>query len=463
MYTMRSRKSLLSIFGLILSPFALGRLGALPSALVEVDKDNDAMLLATCPSHCKDAAFHGRQKQKVGGFRILYLIILHNERTLTDAVHLFRSIRDPRNTILIHVDSKVQHLIRNKTMPTLLEKEIENCPCGSQVRLDSVHNVKWSHWSMNLPTLWGLQVAVEEYANQWDVFINLSADTLPVYTPKSMAEILSQLAPYNFVTSSSCETGLLPTNVYDFPAWWHKRAHYTRDDTEPDPVFTYQTTVDGPWRNQTLATYFGSQWVILQSSFCHWLIEQLRNKNSLPSLFAEYLQSSLKLMTDETYLPTLLVHVADIAQSPLPRTDAQGRLIWPKNGTTSEIRAVRYERMDEHVPTAFGRLWTRQRYDVSNASLADKPRPWGPYFLGVYDLAAVRASGALFARKISREVDHNLLSIFPVDRKEDIPNIDWPVHEVVLSPKPDWLRLARELAIEKVDEEEDEDDSSEEL
>jgi hypothetical protein len=90
---------------------------------------------------------------------------------------------------------------------------------------------------MNLPTLWGMQVAVEEYNDQWDVFINLAGDNLSVYTADSMAVQLEQL-PYNFVTSSSCETGLLPSSVYLFPTWWHKRAHYTRQDTEPDPVFT---------------------------------------------------------------------------------------------------------------------------------------------------------------------------------------------------------------------------------
>jgi hypothetical protein len=32
---------------------------------------------------------------------------------------------------------------------------------------------------MNLPTLWGMQVAVEECNDQWDVFINLAGDNLP--------------------------------------------------------------------------------------------------------------------------------------------------------------------------------------------------------------------------------------------------------------------------------------------
>ena len=49
---------------------------------------------------------------------------------------------------------------------------------------------------MNEPTLWGLQVAVDDYAGQWDTFVNLSGDTLPVYTSDTTAELLDELSHY---------------------------------------------------------------------------------------------------------------------------------------------------------------------------------------------------------------------------------------------------------------------------
>jgi len=306
----------------------------------------------SCPARCL------KERKELTGSRIFYLVILHNERTLNDAVHLFRAIRDPRNTILIHVDAKAKHLLKNQT--TLLHQEIKSCSCGSAVRIESVHDVKWSHWSMNLPTLWGLQLAVEEYSGQWDVFINLSGDNLPVYMTNTMADTLAHL-PYNFVTSSSCETGIMPTSVYVFPSWWHKRAHYTNRDKQPDPGFEYATQ-DGKRRNQTMITHFGSQWVILQADFCAWLVQELKRQDSLPSLYQNYLIASEKLMTDETFIPTLIMHIEEFKETQ-PKVDDQHRLLW-KNGSVSDITAVRYERMDEHVPTAFGYFWTQQRYEV---------------------------------------------------------------------------------------------------
>jgi hypothetical protein len=41
---------------------------------------------------------------------------------------------------------------------------------------------------------------------------------------------------------------------------------------------------------------------------------------------------------------------------------------------------MRYERMDEHMPTAFGDFATQQRYRVPDSQEIQEPRPWGPYF-----------------------------------------------------------------------------------
>lgn len=202
--------------------------------------------------------------------RIFYLILVHNQRSMNDALHLFRAIRHPNNIIAIHVDSKAKDLLEegtttnsntNTTLPLL--KEIQDCSCGRHVHIQAVHDVQWGQWSMNLATLWGMQLTVDQYAGQWDSFINLAGDTLPVYTPTAMAETISQL-PYNFVTSRSCETGLFPTNVYYFPSFWHKRKHYTNNDSEQNAIFTYMDDEKGNViQDQQVQIHFGSQWVIL--------------------------------------------------------------------------------------------------------------------------------------------------------------------------------------------------------
>lgn len=105
------------------------------------------------------------------------------------------------------------------------------------------------------------------------------------------------------------------------------------------------------------------------------------------------------------------------------------------NGSVSSH--TRFERMDENTPTAFGDTFHDQHYDVPRSSRADVPRPWGPYYLGVYDLAKIKESGAIFMRKVSSAIDPNMLHLFPVDDKERIPHIQWP-EEVKFIEKPEW-------------------------
>ena len=372
--------------------------------------------------------------------RLAYLIAIHNERTLHDAIHLLRAIRHPNHHILIHLDVKAQELLDNSS----LLQEVHSCPCATKtlVRIESVYNVSWSHWSMNLPTLWGMQELLQ--IDEWDVFINLSGDTLPVYRPNKLANLLSSFR-YNFVTSSSCETGLLPTNVYEFPKHWHKRVHYTHHDTEPDPVFDY--TEENEKKQITMVTHFGSQWMILQRPFCQWLIQEMERPNSLPSLYSHYLQQSGKLMTDETFFATLIVHKFP---ETLPKLDANGFLLYSDttNATSSStITDVRYERMDEHVPTSSGYLPHNQRYQVppNSSHVVEPVRPWGPYFLGVYDLGNVRTSGAFFVRKVSEFIDDNMIRLLPVEHRSDIPAIYWPQSAISLSDKPNWEQKLIEL------------------
>ncbi|KAL7568027.1 hypothetical protein ACA910_004607 [Epithemia clementina (nom. ined.)] len=454
-----------------------------------------------------------------GGARICYLILVHNERTIEGALHLVRAIRDPRNLILIHVDRKVEHLLLldehkkdddddEKSNPNSTKQpnwissiwhELRECTCGSMVRIESVHSVEWGTWSMNLPTLWGLQVAVQDYGGHWDVFINLAGDSLPVYTPNTMAQYLFDVS-YNFVTSRSCATGFAPTPVTAFPPWWHKRQHYTSDDTELNFTIHYREYNDHwegtdhntlsssmplpPLQSKTVTIYFGSQWVILQASFCQWFIQQWTQypDDTLVRRLADHLQQSGKLMTDETYWATLLMHVdqfrntlpkfvaveEDIAATttvrrsqqaqrgqrqplihPQPQPQKRQYLLW-NNRTKSHITSIRFERMDEHVPavepfTGNWVFWNHPRYDVvvdrepsDDTVVVDVPRPWGPYYLGIYDLKEIRQSGALWVRKVSQHVDANLWHFLPVDQFADIPPIDWPVAGVAVTPKPNW-------------------------
>lgn len=364
--------------------------------------------------------------------RIFYLVTVHNNRTLEDAAFLFRGIRDPRNIILFHVDVKFDFQFYQASA---LRQEVEACPCGSHVEVASVHNATWSTWSMLSPTLWAMEKAVREYAGKWDVFINLSGDTLPVYKPHRIASLFGgPLAGINFITSSACETGLIPTPITAFPEKWHKRSHYSSH-----PASLEYTDADGTIHsNVTLTIYFGSQWMTLQPEWCEYLIKELERPDSLACQFRDYLIATKKLMTDETFIPTLMMH---LQPSTMPKIHQDFSLALSDDEKDQshdlEIYAIRYERMDEHVPSASGWFPTEQRYEVPASSGVEVPKPWGPYFLGVYDLLNIRDSGALYIRKVATSIDANIYAILPVDQPADIPPIGWP-NEVKLSPVPNW-------------------------
>jgi len=409
-----------------------------------------------------------------GGARLAYLITAHNARTIDDASYLFRAIRYPSTIIIVHIDNRTDEGVY---LNSTLRREIESCPCGSDVHVDRLFEPEWGEWSMNDPTHWAMDVLVSHprFRDKWDVFLNLSGDTMPVLTPDVLSELFDPdggpLAGSNYVTSSNCETGFVPTSVWQFPEKWHKRVHYVHS---PDGDYVGDTIIehvdlDGVARNTTMTTHFGSQWMALTADFVRYLVSELRREESLASMYRDDTIELARLMTDETYIATMLMNVRPYNDT-LPELLPGGNL-----ASLPSMYAMRYERMDEHYPTAFGLVPVQQRYDVPNASLCDKPRPWGPYFLGVYDLANIRRSGALFVRKVSVHLDPNIVHMLPVRSHDDLPDIQWP-DEVKISEKVDWGMLraqAREKAkakearrakmkLEKEEEDQGEEEEGEE-
>jgi hypothetical protein len=313
------------------------------------------------------------------GGRIFYLVSIHNARTLSDALYLFRAIRDAKNIVLIHIDAKFG-LEPYYNSP--LHNEIEACPCGSRVEVASVYDCKWGSWSMNLPTLWSMEKAVNDYAGKWDVFINLSGDTLPVYSKKRIAQLFGgPLRGINFVTSIACETGLVPTSILEFPKHWHKRTHYSH---QPATNLEYVDDNGVTHDDVKVDIFFGSQWVSLTPQFCEFLSRQLSRSDSLPSRFRDWLIDTEKLMADETFFTSMLMRYFPETIPKITEDFFLDTSTSSDTGVGPEVSmyAIRYERMDEHVPSSTGYFPTEQRYEVPASSGIEQPRAWGPYFLG---------------------------------------------------------------------------------
>lgn len=168
----------------------------------------------------------------------------------------------------------------------------------------------------------------------------------------------------------------------------------------------------------------------LTPSVVEFFAVSMKQPESLPMRFKDELLNRNLLMADEVFFPTIIIHHYDFKHT-LPKLSENRSLIGKR-----DMFAIRYERMDEHVPDPDQQVVTDQRYEVPESleDVIDVPRPWGPYYLGTYDLAKIKDSGALFIRKVSKELDPNLLHLLPVNHKDEIPHIEWP-NEINLSAK----------------------------
>ena len=179
----------------------------------------------------------------------------------------------------------------------------------------------------------------ERFKNKWDVFMNLSADNLPVYTPKVLSNYFSnELEGINFVTSSSCFTGLLPTGIDQFPRRWSKRLHYSVGGKWKISFKQYNGSDDD--KNQVsntieLKIYFGSQWVTLTPPVVAFIAKSMNQTESLPTKFKDELIRRKRIMADETFIPTLIAHHSDF-RATFPKLAENGSLL-----AKSDMFAVR--------------------------------------------------------------------------------------------------------------------------
>ena len=491
------------------------------ASIKDENQENDVWSKCACPAN--DLANFDDLQQPPSA-RMAYLIAVHNKRTLSDGAYLLKALMEtayPGDTtiILIHVDKRVGIDSRETTIEDTskknqflyhdspLRKYVDAClaapACTRQnnkqrdamntktpksnnhaknttiVEVHSHFAPEWSKWSMNDPTIWAMDYLTHhtKVGSSWDVFINLSGDTLPVITAQRISQLFEPssgpLGNTNFVTSYSCATGLLPTSIYHFPKGTMKRSHYFQHNIPKTLSYIDDTT--GQWKEDVeTPIYFGSQWMALTHDFVEYVIRSMDHPNGLGNVLKETLIETEVLMTDETFFATMLMNSP--YKDTVPKLNDDGTLT-----NYPSLYSLRYERMDENAPNAWGEYTSLDPlYDIPSrfgeATDGEGPaKAWGPYFLGIYDLADIRASGALFVRKVSWTVDENLVRMLPVKRNTQqeeveetlewdmLPDINWPglgvniresfVYQAVLDSKKKKEKKVGKNVVEEDEEE----------
>jgi len=460
----------------------------------EVASNDDDEMWSKCNCPAADPNYSSQDNDRPPSARIAYLISVHNRRTIHDGAHLLKALMEtshPGDTaiILIHVDKRTgiasrdsvaedadeenQFLYHDSSLKRYVDACLATSACTRNRRdgmndktISSNNNATilevhsrfspaWSKWSMNDPTLWAMDYLVHHTklnrrqqhqggspsssvssSPSWDVFINLSGDTLPVVTASRISQLFEPsqgpLGNTNFVTSASCVTGLVPTSIYDFPEHTMKRAHYFQRHIPKTLSHVDSTT--GEWKKDVeTPIYFGSQWMALTHDFTEYVIRSLDHPNGLGAVLKHALIETEVLMTDETFFATMLMN-SPAFRDTIPKLNDDGAL-----ERFPSMRSLRYERMDENAPNAWGEYTSSEPlYDIptrfGEVTGGEGPaKPWGPYFLGVYDLGSIKESGALFVRKVSWAVDSNLVRMLPVksgkegtSEWDELPDIGWP-------------------------------------
>ena len=449
-------------------------LPALEGAIIgDGDESDDLWSKCNCPA--SDPTYIAAQDRPPSA-RMAYLISVHNRRTIQDGANLLKALIETSTPgdiaiILLHVDKRVGIASRESSAQNDDEKNhflyhdswmrryVDAClaaPACTRnggagdnnatiLEIHSHFSPEWSRWSMNDPTLWAMEYLTHHRilsrasgSQSWDVFVNLSGDTLPVITAERISQLFEPkhgpLGNTNFVTSASTVTGLVPTSIFDFPEHTMKRSHYFQKDTPKTMSYLDES---GNWqRDVETPIYFGSQWMALTHDFVEYVVRSMSHPNGLGSVLKASLLKTEVQMTDETFFSTMLMNSPAFNET-IPKLNKDGAL-----ERYPSMYSLRYERMDENIPNAWGE-WTSSDplYDITTKFGIEtdgegSAKPWGPYFLGVYDLGSIRDHGALFVRKVSWTVDNNLVRMLPVRRSnsgeggksewDELPDLRWP-------------------------------------
>jgi hypothetical protein len=475
------------------------------AAGIGVGIENDTWSKCDCPA--SDPSYVAA-RDRPRSARMAYLITVHNRRTIQDGAYLLKALMETSNPgdtaiILIHVDKRVGIASRDSSEQnngdekdrflyhdSWLRRYVDACvadpACARNggggdtnatiLEVHSHYAPEWSRWSMNDPTLWAMEYLTYHRilnrargSQSWDVFVNLSGDTLPVVTAARISQLFDPehgpLGNTNFVTSASCATGLIPTSIFTFPKHTMKRTHYFQKNIPK--TLSYLDLVTGEWQEDVeTPIYFGSQWMALTHDFVEYVVRSMIHPNGLGNVLKETFLKTKVQMTDESFFATILMN-SPAYNHTLPKLNEDGAL-----ERYPSMHSLRYERMDENLPNAWGE-WTSldPLYDITkkfgNATDGEGPaKPWGPYFLGVYDLGSIRDSGALFVRKVSWTIDSNLVRMLPVRRNNDgaggksewdeLPDMRWPELGVKIRDPFVWrLEKIKKKDDEKGDDEEE--------
>jgi len=203
--------------------------------------------------------------------RLAYLIIIH--KNAEQVKRLFKSVYDPENFYLFHIDAKAPNSLHS-SIKEYLQPYLN-------VEIMTSQNCRWGGYSMVDIELKAIERFLE-WNKEWKFFINLSGQDFPLKTQNQIKSFLQNNQDKNFVTvfdeefiKSWCNPYLLFRPTSTNKNFLNAKSRVERLFIEVPGLsqliyvpFVKRKFIDGAtW-------YAGWQWMLLNREFCEYLFDE---------------------------------------------------------------------------------------------------------------------------------------------------------------------------------------------
>lgn len=268
---------------------------------------------------------------------IAYFILVH--RLPNQFKRLFKSIYNPNNYYLIHIDKKASADLHKDV--TNFINDFENT-----FILES-ESIVWGWYSMVNIELNGIRKLLSLWLN-WDFFINLSWQDFPLKNQKEINNFLCENKDNNFLLVSNQET--------ERPDTMNRVENYFIDNWNS----VYEVLNGKRDFLKDMIPYIWWQWMILNRDCCEFICNSLETKK-----FTDYYINTL--IPDESFFQTLLMNTSfdwNIIN------DDKRAIIWV-NDWDIKLRPKTFKKEDIDFLSLENNLFARKFDDNEDAEIID--------------------------------------------------------------------------------------------
>ncbi|MDD3144492.1 MAG: beta-1,6-N-acetylglucosaminyltransferase [Candidatus Gracilibacteria bacterium] len=268
---------------------------------------------------------------------IAYLILVH--RLPKQFKRLFKSIYNPNNYYLIHIDKKASKDLHKEI--TNFINDFENTYI-----LES-ESIVWGGYSMVNVELNGIKKLLGLGLN-WDFFINLSGQDYPVKSQNDINIFLKENRENNYIKVSNQITER-PDTMNRIENYFIDNGNYINEIKNEKRDFLEDTI-----------PYIGGQWMILNRKCCEFICNSLETKK-----YEDYYINTL--IPDESYFQTLLMNSSFDGNI---INDDKRSIIWVNDGDI-KLRPKTFTKEDINFLSLENNLFARKFDDNEDSEIID--------------------------------------------------------------------------------------------